>query len=93
MDDGDFALAALTVLRSCDAPTLVTWMPPFPGSQASHRRDEAGRGGGEGRLIIGADMRGAARTRPDEAYAAALVICTALAIASAPWALMLSVFP
>jgi asparagine N-glycosylation enzyme membrane subunit Stt3 len=38
-------------------------------------------------------MRGAARTRPDGAYAAARVICTALAIAWAPWALMLSVFP
>ena len=32
-------------------------------------------------------MQGAARTRPDGAYAAALVICAALAIASAPWAL------
>ena len=32
-------------------------------------------------------MQGAARTRPDGAYAAALVIGAALAIASAPWAL------
>jgi len=32
-------------------------------------------------------MQGAARTRPDGAYAAALAICAALAIASAPWAL------
>jgi len=32
-------------------------------------------------------MQGAARTRPDGAYAAALALCAALAIASAPWAL------
>jgi uncharacterized membrane protein YhhN len=36
---------------------------------------------------MGADTHGAARTRPDGAYAAALAICAALAVASAPWAL------
>ena len=32
-------------------------------------------------------MQDAAPTRPNGAYAAALVICAALAIGSAPWAL------